>query len=76
MNDEWEVREFHRIAGFGRVTVYNPPGRRRNAHMPGWSWRVTSRADVQRLYELLGPWLSDRRCLQFESAVGLAGTHA
>jgi hypothetical protein len=69
MNDEWEVREFGRIVGLGTIRVCNPPQRQNNGYAPGWAWQVQNRAGVQRVYDLLGPFLSDRRCVQFETAL-------
>lgn len=58
---------FKRGIGFGKVAgPYQPKDKSR---CPLYVWRVSSRADVSKLYSLLKPYLSRRRKQQFQRAL-------
>src|SRR5688572_7692289 len=57
---------FQEIVGMG--TLY---GRRRHnpKHQACWTWRVGGSRDVRALYEMLRPWLSERRRARAEEVL-------
>lgn len=71
MIDEQEVRDFHGIVGIGRVYVRTPPAKEGSTKTT-WSWVVQTKAEVEELYRIIGPWLGDRRRAAFERTIAQA----
>src|SRR5256885_5089388 len=60
--------KFQRIVGVGRIAGPDlEPGR-----IDLYHWVVSSRADVTRVADLIGPWLCEIKRAQFEHALGVA----
>ena len=58
--------KFHRIVGVGRL---KGPERKEGKQDLYW-WEATSRPDVARVAESIGPWLCEVKRMQFEQALG------
>ena len=63
---------FHEAVGVGRVAGPKKEEGRQDLY---W-WVASSRADVARVGELVGPWLSHEKRAQFRAAIGLTVDHA
>lgn len=61
MSDEDVVRRFHKIIGFGNFYALGAP---RPGTKKVWRWCVQSRDGVRTFYDLVKPWLGERRLLQ------------
>lgn len=68
MTDFEPVERFHRIVGVGRLL---PKPKREAHHNDQLLWRVTDRAGVEAVLELLRPWLSERRMARGEEILSL-----
>lgn len=66
MTDEAPVRTFRDIVNVGHI--YGPLKRSGNKKA-FWLWRVRSWSEAQHVFDLIGPWLYERRLVQFESAL-------
>jgi hypothetical protein len=68
--DREALDRFHRIVGVGSIADRYSAGYPKAAahHKDAWIWRTTTRADAERVYRLLEPWLSSRRHEQAAAA--------
>lgn len=53
------IQRFHRWAGCG--AVYNGYDRRKETYSPTYLWKIGARKDIERIMDLLYPWLCSRR---------------
>ena len=63
------IERFRDVMGRGSVwPVYKGEGKKKQ-----WHWQVSGYAGVQRLVDLIGPWLGERRRQQFERVMKSPG---
>jgi hypothetical protein len=70
MTDYAPVEQFMRIVGIGKVRIQTRPSPR---HQDQMHWDVSNRPGVIHVFELLRPWLSERRVAQAERALAEQG---
>lgn len=66
------LERFARVVGVGTVAT-SPRLKKQAHHKAQWSWVVSRKDDVRKVYELLKPWLGSRRRAQAESALSQSG---
>lgn len=73
MTDEDVLRRFASIVGIGRF--YGPYQPTNPRALPIWRWMTTKHAEIQALFELIGPWLGERRTKAFVNALADIAAH-
>lgn len=68
--DEDVLRRFAAIVGMGNVYTLKPrPGREHHKQL--WGWNAYGYEKVAALFDMLGPWLGERRTAKFREVLGL-----
>jgi hypothetical protein len=60
------LQKFKKFAGCGTI---NPSKKYKSHHKDCWKYRVAKKADVKRIFELMLPWLGERRSYDILNAL-------
>lgn len=73
MTDEDVLKRFGTVIGIGKV--YGPYQPVNPRALPVWRWTTTKVGEISALFELIGPWLGERRTKAFTHALADIAAH-